>query len=170
MRELSIELQGPVSRALWERVRRRFLRPTQAGAVATGVGAGMLYAAAAVEPNLSGLWLRNGEPIRVIQVGRKVTGHFHNSEVLTFEAYMASPSEFAGFINLWWVEDDMKEACGDDARPDRGYRASISTDGNRIVERWTRQTGDQATCAITGSQPATSVMTRLTEPQRSQAR
>lgn len=106
--QISLRFRGPLPRSLWKRFRRRF---RQIGASAASVG---VFAAASLEPNLSGQWVNRADASDVIElfhVGRTLRGQYPNGATF-FEASNTSENTFSATINLVWQEQEVIERCG----------------------------------------------------------
>lgn len=163
MQRVSLHLRGPVRRPLWNRLRRRLVQSSSAGVITTALAGGALYVASAVEPNLSGVWVHdNGTELRLFHVGNQVTAVFEEDGVTSFVADFSSASKLEGYINLWWQEEDMREACGHDARADHTFQAIVQN-YQTMKYTFTQTRADQATCAPVSTQVQSSSLRRKTD-------
>lgn len=163
--EGSFRFRGPLPGRRWRRLLRRLSETATAKTAAAAVAGGTIYVAAAVEPNLSGVWmLDDGRAVRLFHVGRHVTAVFDRSGVVTFAAVTGERGAMTGYVNLYWQDEDMRAACGSGAMRDDTFRATVSADEDRITFRWTRRLGDQETCAITSTERVTSTLRRQRFP------
>lgn len=161
MQRLSLHLCGPIRRPLWNRLRRRVVRTSSAGAIATVFAGGTLYVASAVEPNLSGVWVReDGTELRLFHVGSRVTAVFEADGGTSFVARFASGSKLEGYINLWWQDEEMRESCGQGAMVDHTFEAAVQPDYDTMEERWTQTFADEVTCAPTSSRVRSETLKR----------
>jgi len=156
----AFRFRGPLPRRRWRRVLRRLGEATTVKSAAVAAAGGAIYVAAASEPNVSGVWIReDGTELRLHHVGRRVTGFFEGSTTVSFAADYVGDRELAGYIRLIWLEEAMREECGA-LRPDDTFRATVNADYDRITYRWTRPLGDQETCRITALEPASGYLRR----------
>lgn len=163
MQRVSLHLRGPVRRPLWNRLRRRLVQSSSAGVITTTLAGGALYVASAVEPNLSGVWVRDGRTeLRLFHVGSRVTASYENG-VTSFDATFSSSSKLKGYINLQWLEEDMRHACGHGLMKDHTFEATINGNYDVIREHWTQTWADQATCLPTSARLQSSTLRRKTK-------
>jgi hypothetical protein len=123
------------------------VQTSSAGVITTLVAGGALYVASAVEPNLSGVWVRDdGAELRLFHIGRRVTGIYEKDGVISFDANFSTGSNLEGYINLWWED---KKACGDDPFRDPTFEATVKPSYDAVKYQWTRPTADKGTCKPT---------------------
>ena len=168
MQRMSVRFRGPIPRPRWVRLRRRLVQSSSAGVIATVVAGGALYVAAAAEPNLSGVWVReDGTEMRLFHTGRRVTATFEPTAGragggVSFVADFSSRSKLEGYIYLVWQEEEMREACGHEARADHTFRATIDQDYRSMRYNWTQTWANQETCVPTSTQVRTNLLRRKT--------
>jgi len=150
MHRMSLHLRGPIRRPLWNRLRRRLVQTSSAGVITTLVAGGALYVASAMEPNLSGVWVRDdGIELRLFQIGSRVTAIYESSDSVDFVANFTSRSRLEGYTNLIWEDAEMRKTCGHEPYRDHTFKATVNRGYNQIEYQWTRTTANKDTCAPT---------------------
>jgi len=163
MRRMSLHLRGPIRRPLWKRLRRRLVRTSSAGFITALLAGGALYVASAVEPNLSGIWVRDdGDELRLFHVGNRVTAIFEQDGVTSFEANFSAGSRLEGYINLWWQGEESKRKCGHFADRDEDFKATVNKNYDVLQYQWTGGTDPRGGCKPTDFETHHSTLRRKT--------
>jgi hypothetical protein len=107
MSGLTADINGPISRSLWNRLRRR---PRYLGATATAAAVTVLLA---TEPNLSGIWVTaEGDIWELYHVGGSVKADLMDGTPI-FVSKFVDGGGLDGSINLVWEEPmTMIPVCG----------------------------------------------------------
>jgi hypothetical protein len=159
MKELHLEISGPVPPGIWTRFQRRWRRYSTAGTVAAATA---LYVATATEQSLSGLWMEGeGRAVRIHHLGTRVTGRFEPGGGISIEGRFVSPDTFEGYISLHWETAEMRRRCGGGRFPSLSYVATVDWEDGVIRERWETPVADEITCARQPPQTQTSILRRV---------
>jgi hypothetical protein len=159
MRELHLQIDGPVPPGVWTRFRRRWRHYSTAGTVAAATA---FYVATAAEESVSGLWVEaGGRTVRIHHLGTKVTGRFEPGGGLSIEGRFVSPDTFEGYISLHWETAEMRRRCGDGRFRSLSYVATVDWEDGIIRERWVTPVANEITCARQPPRPQTSTLRRV---------
>lgn len=149
MQKMYLHIRGPIRRPIWNRMRRRLVKTSSAGVITMLLAGGTVYVLSAVEPSLSGVWVRqDGLEVRLFHIGNRVTGIFEKSGSTNFVANFTSPSRMEGYMYVVWRDQDMRESCGDDAWK-TSFKANVMRGDDVIEYEWRQENGDPKTCDIT---------------------
>lgn len=150
MKTASLSVQGPIARSLVAMIRRRLGAGRAARllnrSTATAAAGAAVLAATAIEPNLSGEWIRDdGVVVRIHHVGNRIRAYFPDS-VATFEAMMVDEARMSGFIWLYWNE--QPEHCPNEPYRSRTFSGRIDWEKKILHTSWSHPRRNSANCAL----------------------